>query len=54
MTIDREEHRAFLLEVLEKLSIPAAHVDLFVEVREALKAAAVGCPCNSAPEDAAG
>lgn len=44
MTIDREEHRAFLLEALAAITIPTAVVDLFVEVRQALRDATVAAP----------
>lgn len=51
MKLDKEEHRGFLLEVLDAINVPGRAVDLFLEVREGLKAACVDCDCECSTPD---
>jgi hypothetical protein len=41
MTLDKEEHRAILLELIAKALFPGAAVDQVVELRDAVQAAKV-------------
>lgn len=41
MVVDKPEHRDFLLEALDAVTIPTKVADLFMEVRAALRDAAV-------------
>lgn len=53
MRIANEEHQAFLLHLLtmDGLNVPAPMIDLYLEVREAVKAACVGCSCACGKKD---
>lgn len=48
MRLDNEQQQAFLLEVLGSITLPAPKVDLYVAVRDAVRAAEIG-PCASCP-----
>lgn len=41
MILNKEDHKAFLLEVLDAITIPTKAVDLFVEIREAVRNAEI-------------
>lgn len=52
MILDSEEQRTFLLEVLEKVTIPGSVVDFYTEVRRAVREAKVAA--HKAPARPAG
>lgn len=39
MTIDKEEHRALLLQLIEAASFPGQHIELAVEIKRAIQTA---------------
>lgn len=41
MTVDSEQHREFLLQIINAMQIPGQHIALAYEVLQALKAAAI-------------
>lgn len=44
MTLDKPEHRTFLLELMEQVNFPGKFLDLAYEVKQALQAAQVPEP----------